>query len=201
VILNFLIWQWCSGRSQQRRFVLRLICSWRPLPVSYIQLSGESPAAVTDWGRRAAMPVERRYLEDFGLNHVCATEPFVPDDLYRRAVEDIENDAPPSILSAPMVLDLRQVDLLRFKLEDFRRLIQRRQALKGKVPGGPCAFLAGSTGSYGMLRMYTILGELSGLRKEEMTIVTTDVAEAVRWIFPRLSGPKHDQNALLSALK
>ena len=63
-------------------------------------------------GKTTRMPVERIFLETFGMTYVRATRPFVPSDLFDRIVMDLKKEMPLRLLSLPMIVDLRAVDLL-----------------------------------------------------------------------------------------
>ena len=84
------------------------------------------------------MPVERFFDRTLGLNYICPKDPFVPDDLFKRALQALSDNEPPKLLSAPMILDFRNIDLLQFDAQDFRRLVRQRLTLSDAMPGGPC---------------------------------------------------------------
>jgi len=88
-------------------------------------------------------------------------------------------------LDTPAILDFRAVRLTDLRSEEIHRYVGRRRKLTSQPSFGPVAFLCGDAGSFGMLRMYSILAELNGLRRESATLISTDAEEAFGWIAAR----------------
>ncbi|MDJ0822445.1 MAG: hypothetical protein QNJ09_11655 [Paracoccaceae bacterium] len=147
------------------------------------------------------MPVRVHYLEAFGFNVVRLEDPFEMEDLASRARADLADGLDPAVFVAPLLLDFRAIDLLRFETEDMRRLIRRRQELDVGQKSGPCAYLAEESGSFGMLRMYAAYAEILGLRDDNDSIVTMEIGEAIDWLSRRLDLPEASVPDILRAVE
>lgn len=117
-----------------------------------------------------------------GFIEIKTFEPFQLQDLLDRAQADLQHYAPSEVFEQPFLLDFRAIDLLRFEASDFRRLINRRVRVGGSALDVPCAFVAASDASFGMLRMYGSYAEIGGLRDSDATYMTTDYGDARTWI-------------------
>ncbi len=130
--------------------------------------------------------VEYEYWDAGDLHFVRATEPFRLEQLYQLGLDAIERGGKSAEFWRPTLFDFRNVNLLQFETQDFRRLIKKRKAFGEENNHNFAAYIVGDTGSFGMARMNNIYGEIAGLRDEDRTIVTMDVIEAVDWLIPRL---------------
>ncbi|MEL7115005.1 MAG: hypothetical protein AAGP08_05325 [Pseudomonadota bacterium] len=117
-----------------------------------------------------------------GFTLVRAFEPFSFDELLERAAEDISELGPAPVLGRPFLLDFREIDLMRFDAEDFKRLMSQRMRMSELYGDTPCAMVAKTEGGFGMLRMYEAYAEMAGLRGEGLVLITVDYDEAVGWI-------------------
>lgn len=147
------------------------------------------------------MPVKRRLLQDYSLNYVTAHYPFDLSELVKSAEEDLGDTRSAAIFEMPIILDLRRIDLLQYPSDDFKLLLARRQALAVESAAPPCAFVARDDGSFAMLRIFTNYAEARGYRRENLSIVTTEIAEGIAWIYPQLDKPQKSQASLLQDIK
>jgi hypothetical protein len=85
-------------------------------------------------------------------------------------------------LSSPVLVDARAVRLARIDTSSFQRHVGRRAALQAGQPPNHVALVAGDLGSYGMLRMFSVLSEIYGVRPETMCLVTDSIGEATDWM-------------------
>jgi hypothetical protein len=120
-----------------------------------------------------------------GILWIRAVEPFSLDELMDGARQSIEDADVERTFGQPVLLDFQSVTLLRYTAEDFKRAVRRRLEYTKEHKEVPYALVARSDADYGMLRMYTTYVEIAGLRSLENSFVTTDRAEAVRWLMSR----------------
>ena len=146
------------------------------------------------------MPVQITLLEPHEIVLISAVAPFRFDDLYERAVSDLEENANPALFGLPFIMDLRQADLLASTSADIRGLLRKRKSLGVKAADNPCCFIAGDIGSFGMLRMYVAYSEAEGLRREENAFVTMELFEGVEWLLKHLKRPGSDAASLLTEI-
>lgn len=147
------------------------------------------------------MPVHRYLVGNNSLNYVTARQPFVLNDLFSVAQRDMETDQAEDLLSLPIMLDLRKIDLLDYPTEQFKLLLAQRQSLNVSAPVPPCAYIARDDGSFGMLRIFTNFAEARGFRRESLTIVTTDIEEGLQWLLPMLQNTDLSAQGLLDEIE
>lgn len=131
------------------------------------------------------------------MNLVRATEPFKFDDLFQLALKNMGSGDKHPDLGAPLLVDLRAVNLIKLDAEDVRALVRKRMSFGTDYSNNPSVFVGGDDGSFGMLRMYAAYAEVAGLRAQENMLVTLDMQEAVDWILPRLNAPRSSRSELL----
>ncbi|WP_167644565.1 hypothetical protein [Mameliella alba] len=85
-------------------------------------------------------------------------------------------------MTRPVVFDMRKTDMARFTGEDMRRYSARLKALGFGETGSLAAYVVSNDTNFGMMRMSATYFELSGVRKQENTIVTLDISEAAEWV-------------------
>jgi hypothetical protein len=122
-----------------------------------------------------------KHFADWGLVVVAYDEPFSVSDLLRVAevlgVPGLGKDRHRALL-----IDLRRVAVTGVSGSDSRKFIERR---KMRTPGAlaePAAFLIRGDQDYGNIRMHNLWSEALGLRKEEDTLITTDLDAALSWL-------------------
>jgi len=140
-----------------------------------------------------------RYFDDLGLQYIFGCEPYSLDDLHAILARKARAGGPQGDLGQVMFMDLSRVDLLKQSEAAFRRFIIRRRALNEKMTQNPICFLVGDIGSFGMMRMYGILAEVSDLRDEDLMLATLDMTEAAHWTAARLG--LEDAGALQARLE
>lgn len=126
--------------------------------------------------------VHHEFYPDFGINYVCALEPFALGELFSLLLKANENPQIAEVLSQPTLLDLRFVDLGRLEAPDIRRHLMKKTSLDPKLTRIPCAYLVKGIAGQAALRMANIFAELSGLSPEDHTIVTEDIRQALHWL-------------------
>lgn len=136
-------------------------------------------------------------IDGTGILFLKAEEPFSVDDVIAFTGAVAKGAHPGVALDMPAVLDIRGVNLVRIPTADITRYVMRRRALTEQPRAGYMAIVCGDMGSFGMLRMFGIVSELSGLRMEEMLCITMDLAEAVAFICDKTGRPAEDRAALL----
>ena len=143
------------------------------------------------------MPVTFRYLGDYAINWVKASEPFELNDLFELARSRMGPENAHPDLANPLLLDLRDVELLRSSSDEIRALVRKRASFGAEYSNNPAAFLAKDEGSYGMLRMFTAYSEVWGLRTDQNTLITLDLTEAASWLISRSGAPVDELPKLL----
>ncbi|MBW4982601.1 hypothetical protein KZZ07_08615 [Mameliella sp. CS4] len=101
-----------------------------------------------------------------------------------------------SDMNRPVLFDMRDVDMAPFTGADMRRYAERLKARGLDVPGGVAAYVVSNDTNFGMMRMSATYFELSGVRKQENTLVTLDIHEAADWIIHRAGISPSDQAAV-----
>ncbi|WP_306043624.1 hypothetical protein [Mameliella sp. MMSF_3455] len=96
-------------------------------------------------------------------------------------------------MTRPVVFDMREADLARFTGEDMRRYSTRLRAQGFGATGALAAYVMSNDTNFGMMRMSATYFELSGVRKQENTMVTLDISEAVEWLIARAGIPDEHQ--------
>ena len=129
--------------------------------------------------------INYHFYSEWKLHHVRAEETCSLLGLVEYGVELSKSAGPQADLDQPALFDLRGIDLTTDTTASIKKAIRLRKSIKAKTGGNPCAYVMGSRGSFGMMRMYGIYAELEGLRKEEMTLVTLCMNEAVEWLIAR----------------
>jgi hypothetical protein len=140
-------------------------------------------------------------IDGSGILYLRAEEPFTVDDVVAFTTA-VANGAHPGVtLDMPAVLDFRRVDLIRIPTADISRYVMRRRALTDPPSAGYMAIVCGDIGSFGMLRMFGVLAELSGLRSEKLLCVTLDMAEAVGFICDRTGRADAERERLFARME
>lgn len=111
-----------------------------------------------------------------------ASPPFRLDDVVAFVSEVAAGGHPGVVLDMPSILDMRDVTLAEITAADVSRYVMRRAALTATPEAGPMAAVCSDMTSFGMLRMFGIVSDLSGLRPEEQFCVTTDIDEATDFL-------------------
>ena len=146
------------------------------------------------------MSLSVRFLEGFSINWVRAREPFQLCDLFELARSRTNADDTHPDLANPLLLDLREVELIRSSSSEIRTLVEQRKSFGGEYSDNPVAYLTADSGSYGMLRMFSTYAEIEGLRSAENALVSLNVNEAVRWLVARSERPDGDVAGLLNII-
>jgi hypothetical protein len=131
---------------------------------------------------------EFMHFLDFGLVVVTYDEPFSVSDLMEVA-ETLGSPGSGKDRHRALLIDLRRVALAGISGDDSRKFIALR---KTRVPGAsaePAAFLIRSNDDFGNIRMHNLWSEAMGLRKEEDTLIATDLDQALAWLAERTSQP------------
>lgn len=128
-------------------------------------------------------------------------EPFDLIDLYNLATKRMEDRQLPEDLSLPLLLDLRRVDLIRFDTADFQRLMRKRSNMGELNRNNYCAYVGRDSWAFGMLRMMSAYADINKVRGGDRQLVTTDISEAVHWLYPNLDAPLDEQAQLLSLVR
>jgi hypothetical protein len=141
--------------------------------------------------------VQYEYWEDVGLHFLVAREPFQLNELYELGKRSLQLGGRASELWRPTLLDLRRVNLTQINEAEFRRMIIKRKAFGSRYDNNPMAYLVSDIGSFGKIRLNNIFAELTMLRSEDQTTITTEVKEIVEWLIPRLPKEGTDSKTLL----
>jgi len=91
-----------------------------------------------------------------------------------------------SAFKGPFIHDMREVNLLNMKPSDMNRHIVR---LKNQVKSeftNPCAFVVRNEDDLRIVRMWGVLAEFAGIRKEDDVFATTSLDEAISWVAYKL---------------
>ena len=142
------------------------------------------------------MTVVYQHFEDYSLNLVWVCDPFRMADLLDDAVKRSAQTGSDAHLTRPLLLDLRQINLMKFEVQEFTRLIWERTKFRGTITEVPTAFVAQDEDSYGMLRLYGAHAEYGGLRSTENFFATHDMRVATSWIFSHLDCNPSDEGKL-----
>lgn len=145
--------------------------------------------------------MEHKFFGEWGLHFVRSNGRCSLLKIVEFGVELAKSEGPESNLDLPGFFDLRTADLVQESADDLRKAVQLRKSLKKEESGNnPCAYLVGSSGSFGNVRMYGIFAELHGLRNEQNTIVTMDAAEAINWLVDKMTLPATDADTVRGLL-
>lgn len=131
---------------------------------------------------------EMKHFADFGLVVVTYDEPFSVTDLMEVA-ETLGSPGSGKDRHRALLIDLRRVALAGISGDDSRKFIALR---KMRVPGAstePAAFLIRSNDDFGNIRMHNLWSEAMGLRKEEDTLIATDLEQALAWLGDKTCQP------------
>jgi hypothetical protein len=144
--------------------------------------------------------IHYKFFPRWNLHHVRAEESCTMLALVEYGMEIAKSAGPEANLDLPGLFDLRAIELNNDTSEDIKKAIRLRKTLRAETGNNPCAYVVGSSGSFGIMRMYGIYAELEGLRKEEMTLVTTDLQEAIDWVVGHLDVSTSEKQAARHAL-
>jgi len=92
---------------------------------------------------------------------------------------------------------MREICLADLTAADVSRFGMRRAALTAPPAAGPLAVVCSDMMTFGMLRMFGIVADLSGLRPEHAYCVTTSLEEAARFMAGQVLA---DPDALVARL-
>ena len=147
------------------------------------------------------MPAYASLLARYSLVVVRGEEPFELNDLFQLAQDRMDNAKVPDDLNLPLLLDLRDVDLLRFESGEVQRLMRMRAGMGKANLNNPCAYVGRDERAFGMLRMMSAYAEINSVRQDQNQFVTQNMMEAVKWLYPRLDAPKDEEQALLELVQ
>lgn len=131
--------------------------------------------------------ISHEFFPEWDLHYVKAEESCSLLGLVEYGIELAHSTKPGANLDLPAIFDLRAIELSDDTTHSIKRAIQLRKSVKKGTGGNPCAYIVGSLGSFGIMRMYGIYAELENLRREEMTLITRDMDEAIVWILGHLT--------------
>lgn len=117
-----------------------------------------------------------------GFAIVTPREPFTFHDLAEQGLKDAKEFGEAAVFGTPLLLDFRQINLLKFGADDFQRVLSIRCQANRTYRDVPCAMVAANETNFGMLRMYDAYVEARQLRKDDATFLTTDFDAAKIWI-------------------
>lgn len=137
--------------------------------------------------------IHYRFYTDWNLHHLGTTGQSSLLQIVEYGMALGERNAPGSNLDLPALFDLRRTELNSDTSADIKKAIRLRKTLRENTGNNPCAYVVGDLGSYGMMRMYGIYAELEGLRKEDLTLVTEDLDEAIEWLIGYLDLPTPEE--------
>lgn len=140
------------------------------------------------------------FLKDWNLHCVRAQETCSLLGLVQYGMKLGQSSGPEADLDLPAIFDLRDIDLATDTSQDIKRAIRLRKSLKANTGNNPCAYVVGSMGSFGIMRMYSIYADLEGLRSENFTLITMDMTEAIDWIIGHLDVSEADAELVRKAL-
>lgn len=130
--------------------------------------------------------IHHAFFSDWNLHFIQAEGRCSLLEIVENGLRIAQSDGPEANLDLPGFFDLRAADLVHESADDLRKAVQLRKSLKEKTGNNPCAYVVGSSGSFGNLRMYGIFAELHGLRNEQKTIVTMNGGEAIDWLIEHM---------------
>jgi hypothetical protein len=131
---------------------------------------------------------EIRHFLDFGLVVVTYDEPFSVADLMEVA-ETLGSPGPSKDRHRALLIDLSRVAVTGISGDDSRKFIAVRKMRVPRTSAEPAAFLIRSSDDFGNIRMHNLWSEAMGLRKEEDTLITVDLEQALIWLAKRTSQP------------
>lgn len=140
--------------------------------------------------------IHHKFFEEWGFHYVLAEDPFSLEGLTRFGQKLARSAGPEANIDLPSLFDLRAVDLMQDTDDGLRRVVHMRRANRNMPGQNPCAYVVGSLGSFGIMRMYGIFADLEGLRDEALTLVTMDMEEALDWIIGFLDVSAADAMAI-----
>jgi hypothetical protein len=117
---------------------------------------------------------EFRHFPEYGLVVVTYREPFSVSDLMSVA-ETLAIPGQGKDQHRALLIDLRQVAVTGVSGSDSWKFIAVRKTRMPGIPAEPAAFLIRWDPDSGNIRMHNLWSEALGLRKEEDTLVTTDL--------------------------
>lgn len=126
-----------------------------------------------------------QFVEDVGIHIFTAYAPFNSSQLFK--LGNLRQGRRTSDLWQPSLFDFRRVDLANINIAELRRLIIRRKALGAKHDDNPAAFLVRDMRSFAMARLGSIFADLTQLRSESQTFITTEVPEVINWLAETMS--------------
>lgn len=124
---------------------------------------------------------EIRRLPDWKMLLVSYSEPFVVEDMFSAAVS-FERPASTASQVRCVLIDLREVAVRDLTGADSRRFASFRKDRADGQRAEPAVFLIRSLEDYPYIRMHNQWADVSGLRREKDTLITTDVQEALVWV-------------------
>lgn len=130
-----------------------------------------------------------KHFQHFGLVVVSYDEPFSVADLMEVA-ETLGSPGSGKDRHCALLIDLRKVAVAGISGEDSRKFIALRKMRMPSTPAEPAAFLIRSGHDFGNIRMHNLWSEAMGLRKEEDTLITVDLEQALLWLAAKTAQPE-----------
>ena len=127
--------------------------------------------------------VSYEFWKAYGLHYIRTSEPFSLSQILESITQLARFDPE---LSKPVLMDLRETNLLRLDSSDIRSHSMTLASEGASFRNNFAAYLVGHSGTYGMVRMFNIWGDLHGRRHEDRTLVTMDLSETADWLVDKL---------------
>ncbi|WP_127903950.1 hypothetical protein [Solirhodobacter olei] len=135
-------------------------------------------------------------IDQFGNSAVimvAAWDPFNLHSFHERVSEWAKQNLTENCVRMAAYLDLRGVSVSKLAESDLRRFIMQRSAVADATRDIPIAVHVNNLAAYGVVRMFGILAELSGLRKESSIFPTLSQDEAAAWMAPLVGSDDPEQ--------
>ena len=132
------------------------------------------------------MTLYHEFFDDPGLHFFRIVEPHSAEEIYEFLSELGKGDGPSSDIGLSTIIDLRSIDLMKWSSTSFRQHIGKLKSTDARLGRCPSAYVVGDTGSYGMMRMFSALSDVSAYRDDDFSFVASNLAEAAEWMAGRL---------------
>lgn len=126
--------------------------------------------------------------------------PFSIDQIIRFKTDIFRGCHKGMDLHMPAVADFRALDLGSVPSVEINRYIMARSAL-GLSSAGPLAILCEDMRSQLVLRLYSVMAELAGLRNETDMMVTGCPEDAIAFVCDRAGIPKYRRDCVARKLR
>lgn len=126
--------------------------------------------------------VEYEYWHEGGLHCLRAYPPFGFRELYALGARAFMRGGKAAEFWRPTLFDFRKVRVKELDTTELLEILAKRSAFGDQHKNNPSAYLVRDLNTHAMMRMTTAYAEAHGLREEDQTIVTSDVAEATKWL-------------------